>query len=300
MVLAGMPAALYSLADPEKLDLDESVRRATPGQFVRLTDGYTHYEIAGPPADNVVVLAAGFSVPYYIWDPTFTALSGAGFRVLRYDYYGRGFSDRPDVAYTQAFYVRQLTELLDALQITGSIDLVGLSLGGAVVTGFADTFPDRVRSLIYIAPSFRTPGSPPPLATTPSLWNFAAAIVAERGWADEQPGDFLHPERFPDWADRYRVQMQYRGFRRARLSELVVNASVDQREELESVGAHPRRVLVIWGKQDPSVPFEASGPLLETMPRARLVAVEDSGHLPQWEQPAITQTAILEFLHEMK
>jgi pimeloyl-ACP methyl ester carboxylesterase len=300
MILAGAPVALYSLADPEKLDLDESVRRATAGQFVRLTDGYTHYEIAGPAAGHVVVLAAGFSVPYYIWDPTFDALTAEGFRVLRYDYYGRGFSDRPDVPYTQAFYVRQLTELLDSLQIIDSIDLVGLSLGGAVVTGFADSFPDRVRSLIYIAPSFRTPGTVPPLATTPSLWNFAAAVVAERGWADEQPGDFLHPERFPDWADRYRVQMQYRGFRRARLSELVVNASVDQREELERVGGHARPALVIWGKQDPSVPFESSGPLLETMPRARLVAIEDSGHLPQWEQPAITQMAIVEFLHEMK
>jgi pimeloyl-ACP methyl ester carboxylesterase len=157
-----------------------------------------------------------------------------------------------------------------------------------------------VRSLIYIDPSFRTPGSLPALARTPSLWNFVAAVVAERGWADEQPADFLHPERFPDWADRYRVQMQYRGFRRARLSELVANAAVDQREELERVGQHPRMVLVIWGKQDPSVPFESSGPLLETMPRARLVAVEDSGHLPQWEQPAITHNAILEFLREVK
>jgi pimeloyl-ACP methyl ester carboxylesterase len=300
LVLVAAPAALYSLADPENRDLDESVRRATPGQFVRLTDGYTHYEIGGPPAGRVVVLAAGFSVPYYIWDPTFEALTQAGFRVMRYDYYGRGFSDRPDVPYTQAFYVRQLSELLDSLQVTDAIDLVGLSLGGAIVTSFADAFPARVRSLIYVDPSFRTPGSLPALASTPALWNFVAAVVAERGWADEQPGDFLHPERFPDWADRYRVQLQYRGFRRARLSELVANATVDQREELERVGQHPRLVLVIWGKQDPSVPFESSGPLLEMMPRARLVAVEDSGHLPQWEQPAITQRAIMEFLHEVK
>jgi pimeloyl-ACP methyl ester carboxylesterase len=61
-----------------------------------------------------------------------------------------------------------------------------------------------------------------------------------------------------------------------------------------------RPVLVIWGKQDPSVPFEASGPLLETLPRARLVTVEDSGHLPQWEQPAITHAALLEFLRTLK
>ena len=300
VALVATPVALPSLADPEKLNLDESVRRATPGQFVRLTDGYTHYEIAGPPTGHVVVLAAGFSVPYYIWDPTFTALTGAGLRVLRYDYYGRGFSDRPDVPYTQAFYVRQLVELLDSLRVADSIDLVGLSLGGGVITSVADRFPDRVRSLIYVDPSFRTPGSLPPFAGTPAMWNFVAALGAERAWADEQLDDFLHPERFPDWPARYRVQMQYRGFRRARLSELVANADFDQREELERVGKHPRPVLVIWGKQDPSVPFEQSGPLLEAMPLARLVAVEDSGHLPQWEQPAITHTALLEFLHEVK
>ena len=298
IVAAG--GGLYVAADPERHDIDQSVRAVAPGQFVRLSDGYTHYELGGPSDGRLVVLAAGISVPYYIWDPTFTALTDGGFRVLRYDYYGRGFSDRPDVPYTQAFYVRQLAELLDSLQITDSIDLVGLSLGGGVVTAFADAFPVRVRSLVYVDPSFRTPGSPPPFAGTPFLWNLIAALVAERGWADEQLGDFLHPERFPDWPDRYRVQLQYRGFRRARLSELVANASVDQHDEIERVGMHRRPVLVIWGKQDPSVPFESSGPLLEAMPRARLVEVEDSGHLPQWEQPAIAHNAIVDFLLEVK
>ena len=300
LVLVIAPAALYRLGDPERHDLDEAVRQHTAGAFVRLSDGFTHYEIAGPPAARVVVLAAGFSVPYYIWDPTFKALTDAGFRALRYDYYGRGFSDRPAGPYTHTLYVRQITELLDSLHIAGPVDLVGLSLGGAIVTTFADTFPDRVRSLIYIDPSFRTPGSLPALADAPGLWDFAAAAVAERGWADEQPGDFLHPERFPDWADRYRVQLQYRGFRRARLSELVANAAVDQHDEIERVGRHSRHVLVIWAKQDPSVPFESSGPLLEAMPHARLVAVDDSGHLPQWEQPAITHRAMIDFLRELK
>jgi len=299
-LLLAAAVALFWLADPEKLDLDDSVRRATPGRFVRLTDGFTHYEIGGPPAEHVVVLAAGFSVPYYIWDPTFHALTEAGFRVLRYDYYGRGFSDRPDVPYTQALYVRQLAELLQSQQITEAIDLVGLSLGAAIVTSYAEAFPERVRSLIYIDPSFRMPGSLPAFAGTPLVWNFIAASVAERGWADEQPGDFLHPERFPDWPARYREQLQYRGFRRARLSELVANATVDQNAEIEHVGKHERPVLVIWGKQDPSVAFDLSGPLLQAMPRARLVPVEDSGHLPQWEQPAATHGAMMEFLRGLK
>jgi pimeloyl-ACP methyl ester carboxylesterase len=295
-IVAGL-AALYSYSDPETLDLDDEARRAAPGQFVRLTEGYTHYEIAGPPAGHVVVLAAGFSVPYYIWDPTFAALAEAGFRVLRYDYYGRGFSDRPDIPYTQALYVRQLGELLDSLQVSDSIDLAGLSLGGSIVTSFADRFPDRVRSLIFVDPAFR---SPSPIApTTPQVWSFLTAIFTERRWADEQLADFLHPERFPDWPARYRVQMQYRGFRRARLSELVSNASMDQREEIERVGRHARPVLVIWGKQDAQVPIESSASLLEAMPRGRLVTVEDAGHLPQWEQPAIVNGAIVEFLREV-
>jgi pimeloyl-ACP methyl ester carboxylesterase len=217
LLIVAAAGGAYVLADPERLDLDDAARRTAPGSFVRLSHGYTHYELAGPPTGRVVVLAAGYSVPYYIWDPTFTTLTGAGYRVLRYDYYGRGFSDRPDVPFTQDFYVRQLNELLDALHLTDPVDLAGLSFGGSVITSFADRHPARVRSLIYFDPAFRSPGPMPPMAGNRFLWNFYTAIFDERWWAAEQPADFLHPEKFPDWADRYRVQVRYRGFRLARL-----------------------------------------------------------------------------------
>jgi pimeloyl-ACP methyl ester carboxylesterase len=246
------------------------------------------------------VLAAGATVPYYIWDPTFNALVDAGFRVLRYDYYGRGFSDRPDIPFTQDLYVRQLHELLDAVHITQPFDLAGLSFGGAVITSMAARYPDRVRSLIYMDPAFRTPDSLTSLESMPWAWNIKTAILDERQWADGQLGDFLHPERFPDWPGRYRVQLRYRGFRRARLSDLRSNTDTDQRDELQAVGRHRRPVLVVWGKQDPNVPFELSASLMSVMPSARLLAVDQSGHLPQWEQPAIVQPAVLSFLREVE
>ena len=96
LVLAGA-AGLYAAVDPERRDIDDAVRASAGGQFVHLSAGYTHYELDGPPQGRQVVLAAGVTVPYYIWDPTFAALVKAGFRVLRYDYYGRGYSDRPDL-----------------------------------------------------------------------------------------------------------------------------------------------------------------------------------------------------------
>jgi pimeloyl-ACP methyl ester carboxylesterase len=300
LLFAAVPAAVYFAVDPERLELDDSVRRSAPGQFARLADGYTHYEIGGPPDGRVVVLAAGATVPYYIWDPTFSGLTAAGFRVLRYDYYGRGYSDRPDIPFTQDLYVRQLTQLLEFLRITQPIDLAGLSFGGSVITTVADRYPARIRSLIYLDPAFRSPQTLSALESMPRLWSFVTATIDERQWADGQLGDFLYPERFPDWPERYRVQMQYRGFRRARLSDLAANTDYDQREEVERVGRARRPVLVVWGKQDPNVPFEFSESLMQQMPFARLLAVEDAGHLPQWEQPDIVQPALVAFLRQIK
>src|SRR3954469_6361841 len=300
LLFLAVPAAVYLAFDPERLDLNDSTRRSAPGRFARLADGYTHYEIGGPPDGRVVVLAAGATVPYYIWDPTFAALTAAGFRVLRYDYYGRGFSDRPDIPFTQDLYVRQFRELLDALHINGPFDLAGLSFGGAVITSVAARDPDRVRSLIYLDPAFRTPESLTLIENTPWAWNIMTAIFEERGWAESQLGDFLHPERFPDWPDRYRPQLRYKGFRRARLSDLRSNVDADQRDELQAVGRHARPVLVVWGKQDPNVPFELSASLMAVLPDARLLAVDQAGHLPHWEQPAIVQPAIVSFLRETR
>jgi pimeloyl-ACP methyl ester carboxylesterase len=97
--------------------------------------------------------------------------------------------------------------------------------------------------------------------------------LQSRGWAKGQLGDFLHPEKFPDWPARYRVQLQYKGFRRARFSDVISNADVDQTSELTRVGRDSRPVLVIWGKQDSNVPFENSETLMKLLQHGRLVAV---------------------------
>src|SRR5579872_7227065 len=96
--------ANYIHHDQETEDLSDAARRGTGGSYVRLSDGVTHYELAGPENARTVVLVHGFSVPYYLWDPTFTALVKAGMRTLRYDLYGRGYSDRPAEIYDADLY----------------------------------------------------------------------------------------------------------------------------------------------------------------------------------------------------
>src|ERR1044071_7303856 len=77
--------------------MDDEARKNVPGQFIKLSEGFTHYEMSGADTGKVVILVHGFSVPYYIWDATYDSLAQNGFHVIRYDEFGRGFSDRPDV-----------------------------------------------------------------------------------------------------------------------------------------------------------------------------------------------------------
>ncbi|MGB8981793.1 MAG: alpha/beta hydrolase, partial [Anaerolineales bacterium] len=92
----------------ETRELNEITRREAGGSFIQLSDGFTHYELSNPHAEETVVLVHGFSCPYFVYDLTFEFLTQSGFRVLRYDLLGRGFSDRPETVYNIDLFVRQL------------------------------------------------------------------------------------------------------------------------------------------------------------------------------------------------
>ncbi len=59
----------------ETLELNDETRKSAGGSFIQLSGGITHYELSNPNEENTVVLVHGFSVPYFIFDPTFEFLS---------------------------------------------------------------------------------------------------------------------------------------------------------------------------------------------------------------------------------
>jgi len=144
---------LFVHRDQERDTLNDQTRAGIAGSFVRLPHGTIHYQLTGPESGRTVVLVHGFSVPYYIWDPTYDELVKRGFRVLRYDLYGRGYSDRPDEVYGPDLYDGQLNDLLSQLNVSGAVDLVGLSMGGPIVVTFAARHPEKVRSLTLVDPA---------------------------------------------------------------------------------------------------------------------------------------------------
>lgn len=278
--------------------LDAAARESASGQFVALTDGITHYELAGSPEQVTTVLVHGFSVPYFIWEPTFAGLASAGLRVLRYDLFGRGFSDRPEIVYNQACFDKQLGDLLIALGIDKPINLIGLSMGGAIAIGFADKHPELVGKLALIDPAGMPVKHLPLLKVIhiPYVGEWLFDHFAEKLVVANLAKDFYTRDKVKELEARYREQMQYRGFRSALLSTLRYGPLSTMADAYARVGKHPRPVLLIWGKEDRTVPFELSHLVRAALPNAEFHAIDGTGHIPHFEQPEIINPLLIKFL----
>ncbi len=284
----------------EDKDLNDATRASVSGSFVKLTDGITHYELGGPESGQLVVLVHGFSIPYFIWDITFDALTSAGFRVLRFDLFGRGFSDRPHTKYNMDLFVRQLHDLLDALYF-GQVSLVGLSMGGPISTAFTVKYPERVRKLALIDPVGKQ-GMPLSwiykVAFLPGISELILGLIGTDNMVKGAAGDFFDPEHVAMFQDKYRVQMQYRGFKRAILSTLR-NKMVNGHPLIyDQLGKLSKPVLLFWGRQDQTLPFEQSADVVAAVPGIEFHPVENTGHIPHFEKHEIVNPILINFLRK--
>ncbi|HEX8993099.1 MAG TPA: alpha/beta fold hydrolase [Anaerolineales bacterium] len=282
----------------ESRDIDEAARAGTEGSFIRLPQGFTHFELRGPITAQPVVLVHGFSVPYFIWDLTVDALLAAGRRVLRYDLFGRGYSDRPHVRYSLQLFIQQLDALLDSLGLA-QVDLVGLSMGGVIAAGFAVRSPERVRQLVLIDPIGTDPMPLGPLykaALLPGISELVLSMVGTGQMVESLASDFFDPSEVQQFKDRYQTQMQYRGFKRAIISSLRNKAVSGSPQIYEQLGRLNTPVLLVWGRQDHTLPLEQSASILRLVPRAQFEIIEDSGHIPNCEKPDVFHPILLNFL----
>ena len=298
---AAFAYVVYRRDDQEKLTMNDAARQSTEahaygGSYVRLGLGVTHYELAGPADAPMVVLVHGFSVPYYIWDPTFEALTAAGFRVLRYDLYGRGWSDRPNMHYNPDLFDQQLSQLLGALNINQPIDIVGVSMGGPIVINFAARHPERVRKIALFDPAYGKGFTPPWSLRAPLVSEFVMNVQIAPTMAGSQRDDFVHPERYPDYFAKYTTQMHYVGFRNATLSTIRDFLSQDNTAAFAQAGKSGKPVLLIWGRADQDVPFALSEEVRKAIPQAEFHPIEDAAHVPFYEHPEVVNPMLIEFL----
>jgi pimeloyl-ACP methyl ester carboxylesterase len=282
----------------ETMELNDESRASAPGSFALLSSGYTHYELCGSETGQPVVLVHGFSVPYFIWDPTFAFLTNSGFRVLRYDLIGRGYSDKPRIRYDLDLFCKQLTELLDTLGLE-RFNLIGLSLGGPISSTFTTRHPERVRKLALIDPAGVRPVVLPKAITSeilPVMGELVSGLFSNKRRTKEFASDFYNPANIKVFVRKYMVQVKYKGFAYALLSTMRNGMLGDFSSTYHKIGELGLPTLLFWGRNDKTVPFEYSDDLRAAIPQMEFHAFENCGHIPHYEKPDEANPILLEFL----
>jgi pimeloyl-ACP methyl ester carboxylesterase len=282
----------------ETKHLTPEERSSLPGKFIELSDGVTHYKQGGAEDGSVVVMVHGFAVPMFILDATYKALSQAGFRVLRYDLYGRGFSDRPFMKYDLELFTHQLTDLLERLHIFQPVSLIGLSMGGIISAAFADQFPGSVAKLVLIDPAGLPLKFSPliKLLTLPGLGEILFNLVGENNLENGILGSMYDPAYIREFKQRIKPQMRYKGYKRALLSTTRAGFIDRGLETYKRIGRSDLPVLLIWGEEDKTVPFKHSRNLIELIPQMEFHPVPGAGHIPHYEKPEIVNPILIDFL----
>jgi len=270
-------AAIPFVLEQRKPDMDDAVRAQAPGQFAQLSDGNTHYQWHGPANRPVLVCIHGLTTPSFVWDRLLPHLTQAGFRVLTYDLYGRGWSDRPKGAQTRSFFMRQLRDLLQDQAVEGPVSVFGYSMGGSIAAVFAAEEPDRIERLILLAPAgiaYR-PGRLAEfirLGGRTGAWTmltFGARSMRRAALANPNPDGF---------GQRQAAELDWRGYLPAVLSSQRNLLSERLDEEHRNLHALGVPVLAIWGETDDVIPLSAMGKLAEWNRDAKQATVANAGH----------------------
>ncbi|HKJ25477.1 MAG TPA: alpha/beta hydrolase [Myxococcota bacterium] len=256
------------------------------GPDTRLLDtrsGRTHVLDVG--AGPVILLAHGSGRSVADWLEGLAAkLAEGGRRVVAYDDYGFGLSDRDHGwSYGNALWERQAVDVLDALGIERAV-IAGHSAGGVVAATLAADHPERIRGAVFLGHG---------LAVDPTQWIALVPGAGELvyGRVDVYGDTFSEAHRRRQ-LEAYRV----RGTRAALLTFVRRQYTIDGLRLVtgtyEDISVP---VLQIHGSEDASIPVDAARGLTPRLRDARFVLVEGASHDVHVDAPERVASEILAF-----
>ena len=134
-------------------------------------------------------------------------------------------------------------------------------------------------------------------AILPGISELILGLVSTERIIQRAAVDFFNPEHAKMFQNQYRIQMQYRGFKRAILSTLRNKTVAGFPEVYQRLGKLGRPVLLIWGRNDQTLPLEQSRDILSAVPRAEFHIMENCGHIPHYEKPEEVNSLLANFLN---
>ncbi|PCI67340.1 MAG: hypothetical protein COB38_09620 [Gammaproteobacteria bacterium] len=157
VIIITISSFVYVYIGWDDIPFDSTIKSTAPGKYAKLTDGDIHYQWFEPKSNKangeIVVMSHGYAIPGFMFNQTAIMLTDAGYKVLVFDHFGHGFSDRPKGPYNSDFFERELLELLDSLKIYSPVIMVGQSMGGLIASNFTANHPKRIKKLALFVPA---------------------------------------------------------------------------------------------------------------------------------------------------
>ena len=262
---------------------------------------------------GVVVLFHGKNFSSDYWAQTIAALTQAGYRVIAPDQIGFGKSSKPDVDYHFDELAANTKTLLTYLKIK-HVNVIANSMGGMLGVRFSILYPSMVQKLVLENPlGLEDYSKDIPPQTNANL------LKLEMAQTEMSYRRFLQ-SYFPTWKPEYerfievyvRVQKgaDYPAYAKA---SVLTYQMIDRQPVVGDLPNLKMPVLLVIGQKDKTVfgrrfaPPEAIKALgnfpelgrkaAATIPNAKLVPIENIGHVPHIETPDYFNQIVLQFLN---
>ena len=250
------------------------------------------YRFDGPQDAPVLMLSNSLMSTHRMWDPQMTAFT-EHFRVLRYDTRGHGASETTDAPYSIEMLAQDAAALIETLDV-GPVHFLGLSMGGMIAQRLAVDRPELVRSIVLCNTASEMP--------TPEMWNDRIATAQAKGIDGLRPGTI---QRWftPGFIERSPAAV---GFIEGMIRDTAAPGysacagairDMSQTAILEQIDCP---ALVVIGQKDPACTPAQGQVLLDNIPGAKGVVIEDAAHLSNVEKPAEFNAAVLGFLPSLR
>lgn len=284
-----------SARSPERVTPITAARsRLRPAASTVSVDGLSlRVSIRG--AGRPVLLIMGLGGNLGMWNALERELIPRGLQTIAFDAPGTGESS----GWRRPRRMPAIARVVDHLVTTlgfAEVDVIGVSLGGAIAQQLAHQAPGRVRRLVLAAtmPGLGgLPGNPTVLAkmmtprryTDPAYFRQVAGELYG-GRARRDPGGLLHGT-----GARFTHPPSWGGY----LSQLY---AIQGWSSLPWLHRLRTPTLVMAGDDDPIVPLVNGRILAWRIPGARLHVMRGGGHLFLLEEPAASAAVIADFLRK--
>jgi pimeloyl-ACP methyl ester carboxylesterase len=276
--------------------LEAWAERHAEGGFIDLAGHRTHFIERGQ--GQAVLLLHGFNLDLHTWIKNVEDLA-THFRVYALDLWGQGYSTREPLDYGYDLFAEQVGLFMDAFGLEKA-SLVGHSMGGGTAIVCALRHPERVDKMVLLDPAGVTTRLP-----------FRAKVFRMKGVAEflmSLPTDRIRRRNLEElWVhdrasltdEAYRKLTLYQkiaGTTEALLAILRADFFNTLEAEIREYGTLGIPTLIIWGREDATLPVSNGMAMKRLIPGSRLEILQHAGHLANFDQADVFNDLVVDFL----